>query len=360
VRRFFIDNALYWLNEYRFDGLRFDAVHHIRDASRIHFLDELVDVIRRETAGRQIHLILENEANHAHRLNRDTTGTPRTYTAQWNDDIHNAWHVLLSGETDGYYEDFVDAPIERLARALSEGFSYQGEISRRLGVPRGEPSAHLPPQCFVAFLQNHDQIGNRAFGERLCHIIPEQRLALARTALLLSPQIPMLFMGEEWSASAPFLFFVDFPGDESLQEAVREGRRREFGRFPSFARPDIPDPNSWESFLSSRVDWSERAREPHARILADTAELIVLRQRHVVPLLKSRYRGSTRLHPTPETLDLAWHFEAGDLRLVANFGENPIPISDEGDWTTVRRTGPPSCAGYLPPWACIIFTNTSQ
>jgi malto-oligosyltrehalose trehalohydrolase/4-alpha-glucanotransferase len=250
VRAFFTENALYWLTEFRFDGLRFDAVHAIRDAD---WLDETAFVIRALLgAERHVHLVLENEANAARHL-----GQP--FNAQWNDDAHHALHVLLTGERDGYYADYADAPAAKLARALAEGFIYQGEVSPHLSalagatVARGEPSAHLPPSAFVLSLQNHDQIGNRAFGERLTTLAHPAALRAAIALQLLCPQIPLLFMGEEIGSPTPFLFFTSH--SDALAEAVRVGRRREFARFPAFAeaasRERIPDPNRGETFAAS-------------------------------------------------------------------------------------------------------------
>ncbi|WP_258043109.1 malto-oligosyltrehalose trehalohydrolase [Sphingomonas sp. NBWT7] len=246
IARFFIDNALMWLRDYRFDGLRFDAVHAIDNSV---FLDTMASEIRDALPDRHTHLVLENEANDAARLR------PDAYDAQWNDDFHNVLHVLLTGETNAYYGDFADRPAERLARCLSEGFIYQGDPSpNHDGKPRGTPSAHLPPTRFVSFLQNHDQIGNRALGERLTRLTDPAKLRAATALLLLSPQIPLLFMGEEDGSETPFLFFTDFHDD--LADAVREGRRREFAKFPAFAdekaRETIPDPNDLATFDRSR------------------------------------------------------------------------------------------------------------
>src|SRR4051794_32423407 len=194
VRDFFVHNALYWLEEFHVDGLRFDAVHAIQDDSREHLIGELGRRIRAALPDRNIHLVLENEANQARWLERDERQRPKLHTAQWNDDVHHCWHVLMTGEADAYYEDFVDDTVGKLGRCLAEGFAYQGEPFRHTGHPRGERSAHLPPSAFVAFLQNHDQIGNRAMGDRISDLASPERLALARAGLLLSPQIPMLYM----------------------------------------------------------------------------------------------------------------------------------------------------------------------
>ena len=321
VRDFFVENALFWLQEYRFDGLRFDAVHAIQDDSAEHLIAELARRARAVAPDRQIHLVLENETNDARWLERDGAGAPTLHTAQWADDIHHCWHVLLTGEREAYYEDFADDPVGRLRRGLVEGFVYQGEGSPHAGgKPRGTPSGHLPPSAFVAFLQNHDQVGNRALGDRLA---PDPaRYALARAGLLLAPQIPMLFMGEEWAASAPFQFFVDFSDDPELSRAVRDGRRREFKHFAAFAAPDaesaVPDPTEPATFDRSKLDWSERTSDGHADVLAQTRSLMAIRQEQVVPLTKSPYLGASA---SGTGIDVAWTYEAGTLRFAAHLDD---------------------------------------
>jgi maltooligosyltrehalose trehalohydrolase len=256
VRRFFIENALYWLMEYRFDGLRLDAVHAIAAPD---WLDGLAaEVHRRVEPGRHVHLVLEHDGNSARHLSHG-------FDAQWNDDVHHVLHHLLTGEAGGYYADHCDDPATRLARCLRDGFDYQGEVSaHRGGKRRGEPSGHLAPTAFVAFLQNHDQIGNRALGERLAALCPDAALQAATALILLSPQIPLFFMGDECGARSPFLFFTDHHG--ALADAVREGRRREFASFAAFADPAgraaIPDPNDPATYERSRVvaDASETDR----------------------------------------------------------------------------------------------------
>ena len=233
MRDFFVHNALYWTTEYRFDGLRLDAVHAFRDSSRpISFARSPRRCATGPGRERQVHLVLENNRNEAHYLARDASGRPLHATAQWDDDVHHALHVLVSGEGDGYYADYAPDPLARLGRALAEGFAYQGEHSAFRGKSRGEPSAHLPPDAFVGFLQNHDMIGNRAFGGRIDSFADARFLVAAYACLLLTPLVPMLFMGEEFAASTPFLFFCDF-GPE-LAAAVAAGRRREFQRFAAF------------------------------------------------------------------------------------------------------------------------------
>ena len=256
VRDFFIHNALYWLEEYRFDGLRLDAVHAIHDASKPDILTELAEAVHERIEDRQIHLVLENDRNEARRLARNARNEARLYSAQWNDDIHHTLHVVLTGECEGYYADYAEHPIRQLGRCLATGFAYQGEPSTfRRGEPRGEPSAHLPPAAFVSFLQNHDQVGNRAFGERIVRLTEPEALRAVLAVLLLAPSPPLLFMGEEWGCEQPFPFFADFGA--ALAARVREGRRREFERFPEFrdeaVRERIPDPGARETSQISPV-----------------------------------------------------------------------------------------------------------
>ena len=217
VRDFFVHNALYWIEEFRFDGLRLDAIHAMRDRSSPDIVAEIAAAIR---AGpgllRQVHLILENNANQCTLSASATDGEPRVATAQWDDDVHHALHVLVSGEADGYYADYAAEPLKMLGRSLAEGFAYQGEYSTFRDRARGEPSAQLPPAAFVGFLQNHDMVGNRAFGDRIQAFADPRLISAAYACLLLSPQIPMLFMGEEFAASTPFLFFCDFGPELAL------------------------------------------------------------------------------------------------------------------------------------------------
>ncbi|WP_232628246.1 malto-oligosyltrehalose trehalohydrolase [Methylobacterium sp. Leaf118] len=362
VRDFFIENALYWLEEYHFDGIRFDAVHAILDDSETHFLGELGATIRRTFPDRHVHLILENEANQARWLERDTAGKPALHTAQWADDLHHGWHVLLTGESAGYYGSFADKPLEHLARSLAEGFAYQGEPFPALdNHPRGEPSGHLPPSAFVTFLQNHDQVGNRALGERLSHLSDPSKLALARAGLLLAPQIPMLWMGEEWSASAPFLFFVDFAPDEDLNKAVREGRRREFKSFAAFADDTsvIPDPTEAKTFTDSKIDWDEAEREPHRAVWADTRNLLQIRHQNVVPLSKTRFLGAKAELPAPCILDVTWRYEGGWLRFVANLGEEEYSANIQ-DGQVIWSNGYTRQSGLLPAWTGVFVLGGAR
>jgi maltooligosyltrehalose trehalohydrolase len=320
VREFFVHNALFWIEEYRFDGLRLDAVHAIHDRSAKHITCEIGQALRAGPGReRHVHLVLENDRNEAHKLARDEQGRVHCADAQWNDDLHHGVHVLLTGEADGYYAAFADAPAAHIARSLAEGFAFQGDAQ----PPRGEPCAHLPSHAFVSFLQNHDQVGNRAFGERLGQLADARRLDAAYACLLLSPHVPMLFMGEEFAASTPFLYFCDFgPG---LAEAVTKGRREEFKRFAAFrdeaARQTIPDPNAESTFTASKLDWQERNSPGHAERLALIGTLLALRQRELVPHLGAqRHGGSWRCDGEvirvewPLGDDVTWH-------LLANLGD---------------------------------------
>ncbi|NEU11747.1 malto-oligosyltrehalose trehalohydrolase [Methylobacterium sp. BTF04] len=366
VRDFFIENSLYWLEEYRFDGIRFDAVHAILDDSDKHFIGELAETIRARLPGRHIHLVLENEANQARWLERGPDGKALQHDAQWADDLHHCWHVLLTGEDAGYYASFADKPVDHLARCLSEGFAYQGEPFPSLdNHPRGESSGHLPPSAFVTFLQNHDQVGNRALGERLNALSDPAKLALARAGLLLSPQIPMLWMGEEWSATAPFLFFVDFAPDAELNKAVREGRRREFKSFAAFADDTsvIPDPTEAKTFADSRIDWSERERAPHRAVLADTRNLLQIRHQTVVPLTKTHYLGSQATLPRKDAVDCTWTYEGGWLRFVANFGDTALPVLRAGGqvvWCNGADCDPANDTFELPSWTGLFLTGVNR
>jgi maltooligosyltrehalose trehalohydrolase len=340
VRDFFVHNALYWVEEFHADGLRMDAVHAIRDDSPMHICQEIGEALRAAVgASRPVHLVLENDANLALLLERDLEGRPVTADAQWNDDLHHAAHVLATGESDGYYADYADRPLARLGRALAEGFIYQGDPSAlRGGEPRGEPSGHLPSVAFVSFLQNHDQVGNRAFGERIAALAAarprgRERLEALYACLLLSPHVPMLFMGEEFAASAPFLYFCDF-GPE-LAAAVSTGRREEFKRFAAFqdeaARARIPDPNAAESFERCRLDWAERGREPHAAWLALVTQLLALRREHLVARLARPSLGG-RSVVEGGLLQVEWVLGDGAIwHVVANLGEGVFQLPVRGE-----------------------------
>jgi maltooligosyltrehalose trehalohydrolase len=361
VRDFFIDNTLMWLEEYRFDGLRFDAVHAIEDPT---FLKELAQRVRQDIPPeRHVWLMLENEFNEAHRIEQG-------YDAQWNDDGHNTLHVLLTGETDAYYTDFAEQPTHKLARLLSEGFVYQGESTRH-GHARGEPSAHLPPTSFVLFLQNHDQIGNRALGERLVQLAPAPALRAATALLLLSPMIPLMFMGDEWGANEPFLFFTDF--HDELADAVREGRRGEFADFAAFADPAqrerIPDPNALQTFNASCPAFDALYLETdkgqdHRNWLALYRELLQLRHREIMP----RLQGAAALGAevlADKAVTARWRMGDGStLRIDLNLGAHAVEIDEHSVQRVLHESHPRSAElsqqGSLNPYTAIVSLISSD
>jgi malto-oligosyltrehalose trehalohydrolase len=353
VRDFFIHNALYWLEEYNFDGLRLDAIHAIADDSRLDIVDELASVVRGSTAfTRPRHLVLENDRNEARRLVREQD-RPRYANAQWNDDIHHALHVLATGEKDGYYRDYADRPLWWLGRALAEGFAYQGETSiHRAGEARGEVSSGLPPPAFVNFLQNHDQIGNRALGERLSALTTPAQLRLATTCLLLAPAIPLMFMGEEFAAGSPFLFFCDF-GPE-LAPKVVEGRRAEFASFERFRTPQaqaqIPDPGAEQTFLASKLDWSELVQPGHRELHTLYVELLDVRRRRSVPHRAGRHHAASF---AVDGNGLAVDWTLGDgarLHLRANFSDEDGTDVPAAAGETIFPLEARDAAASLGPW----------
>ncbi|MGZ6176365.1 MAG: malto-oligosyltrehalose trehalohydrolase, partial [Candidatus Binataceae bacterium] len=331
VRGFFTENALYWLMEYRFDGLRFDAVHAITEAD---WLDEMAARVRETVEpGRHVHLVLEHDGNVAEHLRRD-------FDAQWNDDAHHVLHVMLTGEREGYYIDYAEKPAQRLTRVLAEGFVYQGEASpHRNGEKRGTPSGDLPPTSFVLFIQNHDQIGNRAFGERLTALVDPRALEAAIALQLLCPQIPLIFMGEEDASATPFQFFTDHHGE--LAGAVREGRRREFASFAAFASPQrracIPDPNAATTFEQSRpapdAALGSSRRELYRRLLE-------VRRERIVPRLEGARALDAKV--------------VGEAAVLARWR-----MGDGAVLTIVSNLGPASCALTTPSGELLFATGKS-
>jgi malto-oligosyltrehalose trehalohydrolase len=353
VRNFFVHNTLYWLEEYRFDGLRYDAVHAIQDQSRPHILEEIAAAAHTGPGReRPIHLVLENDANAARYLHpREAAG----FRAQWNDDLHHALQVLATGERDGYYADYARRPAEHLARCLSEGFAYQGETSRfRDGHRRGEPSGALPPTAFVAFLQNHDQVGNRAFGERISALAPARIVRCLTALLLLAPQPPLLFMGQEFAAGSPFQFFCDF-GPE-LARAIVDGRRAEFARFSRYSDPAererIPDPNDAATFARSRLDWSDLDDPEHAAWLDYHRELLAIRARDIMSLLPRMGGGAARSQMLGEVaLSVEWVCTDGArLTLLANLGESSVRMNARPAGRLLHAT-PEETETTLPGWS---------
>ena len=351
VREFAIQNALYWTQEYRFDGLRLDAVHAIIDDSPKHLALELAERVRAASADRLINLVLENEDNGATPLRRDDAGRAVDFDAQWNDDAHHVLHTAVTGDAGGYYAEYRD-DSDKLGRALTEGFAFQGEHMVFRGSPRGEPSAHLPPAAFIACLQNHDQVGNRAFGERIGMLASPESVRAATAIYLLLPQVPLLFMGEEWAADQPFLFFADLPGD--LGKAVSDGRRAEFARFEEFSdaqhRSRIPDPQAVSTFEASRLDWRDAVRGAHAECLTRYRQLLAVRRREVAPLLGLMRSGGRLSYAERGGVVAQWTAGSSVLSLGANLsaGSRPIPFSPGRE---IWREGAITAQGHFGPWS---------
>ena len=364
VRGFFIHNTLYWLEEYHFDGLRFDAVHAIKDDSRPDILEEIAAAVHEKFDGRRhVHLVLENDDNAARYFRRTADRRPVFYTAQWNDDIHHAAHVLVTGETDGYYRDYAQNPAQYLARCLAEGFSFQGDESEyRDGARRGEVSRYLPPEAFVSFLQNHDQIGNRAFGDRISRFADDSTLRVMMAVLLLAPSPPLLFMGEEFGASTPFLFFCDFGPD--LAPKVTEGRRSEFAKFEQFSSPAaqsrIPDPGNLQTFLASKLDWGSLEQPSHRKRLEFCRHLLEIRWSEIIPRICEIQPGRAAYQTySRSALSVDWPMRKGGLHLCANFSDTEIRIPDAHPGGRLLYSEPEGVAigEVMPPRSAIWMLN---
>jgi len=280
VRRFVVDNALMWIRDYHFDGLRLDAVHVIVDHSPVHILEQLA--VEVETAGDELHrstfLIAETDLNDP-RIVRSRDEGGYGLAAAWSDDWHHALHAAISGERTGYYRDF--GSIEHLGKALKQAWVFDGMWSEHRQRTRGRKPIGLPSHSFVIATQNHDQVGNRAAGERLIALVGEDRAKVAAALLLTAPFTPMLFQGEEWAASSPFQFFTDF-SDRELGDAVREGRRREFAVF-GWSPDAVPDPQAPATFERSKLDWTEIDEPSHQAMLEWYRSLLGLRRRLPAP-----------------------------------------------------------------------------
>jgi maltooligosyltrehalose trehalohydrolase len=330
VRDFFVHNAVYWVQEYRIDGLRLDAVHAIRDTSSPHILEEISRAVREATAGRHVHLVLENEDNNYERLAPEPR--PGLYDGQWNDDFHHVLHVALTGETQRYYHDYGDEPLNQLARCLTHGMLYEAS-KRREGGARVN-IRETPPQplgALVNFAQNHDQTGNRPFGERLRELVAPGAAPLATLLALLTPAIPMLFFGEESGAATPFLYFADWDGE--LREAVREGRKREFGHLAQAkdGRPvSLPDPCDEKTFESTRPDESRRDTEEGRRWLSMVGHALHVRRTHIVPRHALLSHGKHTAHRVGATgIQACWRYADGQaIVLQLNLGAVPLQVSE--------------------------------
>lgn len=326
VREFVIQNAIYWITMFRLDGLRLDAVHEIMDDSEEHVLHELSRRVREAAGSRHLHLVVENEDNDSGLLTRDVNGSANLFTAQWNDDIHHALHVAATDETFGYYDDYATETPPKTGRALAEGFVFQGEHMPYRGRTRGKASAHLPPTAFISFLQNHDQIGNRAHGDRVVSSLPMSVLKPVIALYLLAPQIPMLFMGEEWGAQEPFPYFCDFY--EELNEKIRKGRHEELSRLPGFDDGETADPTALSTFTSAKLDWSKLSDARSSEMLDYYRHLLEIRRQHIVPLLKDVGSFSGKHRTEDNAIGVDWVLAGGArLHLLANLSAQPARIN---------------------------------
>ncbi|MDQ3951536.1 MAG: malto-oligosyltrehalose trehalohydrolase [Actinomycetota bacterium] len=320
VRRFFVDNALMWLRDYHCDGLRLDAIHAVLDASAIHVLEEMQLRVEELAAhlDRDLFLIAESDLNDPRVVNRREAGG-YGIAAQWSDDFHHSLHALLTGERDGYYADF--GTIGDVAKALREAFVLAGTYSRYRDRIHGRPAIGLPGYRFLGYMQDHDQVGNRAVGERSSALTSPGLLKVGAALVLTSPFVPMLFMGEEWGATTPFLYFTSHE-DEELGNAVSEGRRREFAAF-GWDPDSIPDPQDAATFLRSKLDWSELDEQPHADLLDWHRSLIALR-REWPELTDGRLEGVEVDYDEDER----WLTMArGRITVACNFGPAEVTVS---------------------------------
>ena len=352
VRDFFVHNALYWIQEYRIDGLRLDAVHAIADGSRPDVVEEISAAVRNATPGRHVHLVLENEDNGYHRL--APMPQPGRYDAQWNDDFHHALHVTLTGETQRYYHDYGHEPMNLLARCLTHGMLFEPS-ERKAGGARRE-CREAPPQplgALVNYANNHDQSGNRPFGERLGQLVPPGARPLATLLALLTPAVPMLFFGEEFGATTPFLYFADWQG--KLREAVREGRKREFGHVGG----ELPDPCDAATFEASRPDVVHRERPDGRRWLELVRTALAVRREHISPrqhLLLTGQHTAQRLGESG--IRVCWRYGDGQaIMLELNLGPQPLKPGEAvveltGSQELLRHAWPEGTAADVwPPWA---------
>jgi len=324
VRQFFIENAIYWVSEFHVDALRLDAIHAIVDNSAVPFIEELATRVHAlaKDLNRPVHVVAEDDRNDARVVTPVDLGG-HGLDAHWSDDFHHSLHSLITGERNGYYEDF--GSIEDLATAYSQGYVYSGQHSKYRHCRHGSSPREIKSSQLVVCAQNHDQVGNRAKGDRFSTIVSFERLKLAAGVLLLSPFVPLLFMGEEYGETAPFQYFVSH-SDEELIRAVREGRRKEFSRFKF--EGELPDPQSEETFARSTLSWDLREKTKHQRMLALYTELIKIRK--ATPALGNPRRHESRVWARGSSALLVerWH---EDDRVLAAFNFGPQRISIEGE-----------------------------
>lgn len=319
VRRYLVDNALMWLRDYHIDGLRLDAVHAYMDRSAIHFLEEITREVRRLEAalGKHFVLIAESDLNDPRIVKAEEAGG-YGLDAQWSDDFHHALFAAISGERAGYYADF--GSLAQLAKSLRSVFVYDGNYSAYRGRNHGRQVVGLSGHRFIGFVQNHDQVGNRAQGERISHESGVGRAKIAAALVLTAPFVPMLFQGEEFGASAPFLYFTDYD-DPELGRMISEGRKKEFVAF-GWAPDQIPDPQDEQTFLQSKLNWAELTEEPHRSLLQWYKDLITLRRNQ-----SKLNDGNLNAVHVRFNEDAQWLvLERGDVHVVCNLGQAPVDM----------------------------------
>jgi malto-oligosyltrehalose trehalohydrolase len=324
VRAYFLENVLYWLREFRLDGLRFDAIDQIKDESDIHILEQIARMVRKEISGRHVHLITENPANGTDLMVEQPRG--RLYQADWNDDFHHALHVAVTGEDVGYFEPFKDDTWGKIKHSMAHGYL---TLSKRIVGDNRPQAESLPPTAFIHFLQNHDQVGNRAFGDRLHLGIDHHVYRVLTELLLLSPQIPLLFMGDDHLSPKPFHFFADYTGE--MAEAIRKNRPKEAANFGGFANglseADMPDPNDSRTFTRSKLDWDDAETEGGRAWAAHVHYLLKLRQEKIVPLLGKAQGYAGKIVDGPHAcLFIDWTCGEGILQVRANLSWDIVPL----------------------------------
>jgi malto-oligosyltrehalose trehalohydrolase len=365
VRDYFIGNALYWIDEFRLDGLRFDAVEQIFDTSPKHLLADIAETVRHLFPDRHVHLVIEDQRNDVGLLQRDGDGRPKAYTAEWNDDFHHVAHVIATGETVGHYKDFSTELMGKLGKSLCEGFIFPNRSAQGAAeLTKTESGMPLPPACFIDFLQNHDQVGNRAFGERLLSLADESLVKALTAIMLLSPQIPFLFMGEEYGETQPFFFFCDYTGE--LGDIVRNGRIKEAEGFGGLKQgksvADLPDPNAQGTFEASKLRWEAKEADRGREWTGFIRKLLDIRRKFVVPMLAEG--GDMKAAITAaadEVIAVSWTSGGRKLCLAANLAREPRVAPTLTGSRVYRLAGEldtPSTGTVLPAHSVILVVDT--
>ena len=347
VRQFFIENAMHWIHEYHMDGLRLDATHAIVDNSQVQFVAQLVTRIRESVHGRRTYVIAEDHRNLNYMVCPEGEGG-WGLDGVWADDFHHEVRVALAGDNEGYFRDF-EGSMPKLADTLNRGWLYSGEFSNYLNELRGTDPTGIPPRRFVFCLQNHDQIGNRAFGDRLHHQIDHAAFRAASVLMLCAPATPLIFMGQEWAASTPFLYFTDHP--EELGRLVTEGRRKEFRHFRAFsderARQRIPDPQDRHTFADSMLKWEEATEDPHFSMFRLYQALLAVRRTE--PAIQYAEIGTFQAFALTETTLL--------LRQDADLGPSLLAIIQMEGSAEVNLDGHPALEGLVASRCQTILTT---